>query len=422
MSKDYYKMLGVQEDADESVIRAAYLALSKKYNLDDWKGQDKQQAIKILAEINEAYSVLKDRYERLEYNSGRQKEKQQADAIKLLELTLTSEELESAWKVASNYYDDLDVLYFNLFQISELAANNFKYALLSSKDFSNRNKLAAKFELDYLKNEFGNDQDLINFGRELILEKAKDAVSELHQVVSVMGNSVHAEEVIDKISEKYQTNRFHLRKIQIEQSNSRSVEEAIRVEETQQKIRKIELESQRKRSTRLTIIFITSIVVIFSFFFGYTAVKPKWNNQNSSIKSPVVINSYSASPALMNQAHIIAEKNAEKESIPSEVSKVLTSKYLSCITFSNDRNKLKVVSVLPNCETYESNFLIGDTLDSCYIGKVNADFRSFLPVQTVIYGLVNKFDECLKMLNASPGYQLIFRDDENNKQIVFSKK
>lgn len=209
MSKDYYKILGVQEDADELVIRAAYLALLKRYNLDDWKDNNKKQlAIKMLADINEAYSVLKDRHERLEYNSVRQK--QQEEEVKPVESSMSDEEVDAAWKVACNYYNDLEVLYFNLFQISEQVANNFKVSILVSKDYQNRNKLAAKYELDYLKSQFGNDQDLIDFGKELILEEADDAIADLRHVYEVMGSSVHAEEVIENISDKYQTQRYFL--------------------------------------------------------------------------------------------------------------------------------------------------------------------------------------------------------------------
>lgn len=293
--KDYYRILGVQENADDIVIRASYLALLKRYNLDDWKG-DKQQAIKMLADINEAYSVLKDRYERLEYNSNRQNT-QQEESVEIVKPNLSSEEIEAAWLVACNYYNDLDVLYFNLVQISEQVAKNFKFAILSSKDYQNRNKLAAKLELDYLRSQFGNDQDLIEFGKELILEEdAKDAVSELNHVVNVMGNAVHAQEVIDKISKKYQTQRYKNELHKIRQDELRREEEKLRKareeEKQRKKLQQEELESEEGRK-KAQVFFLVFIVVASVFYFAYwygtnMGLPQKDRQQNSQISTPSV--------------------------------------------------------------------------------------------------------------------------------------
>lgn len=263
--KDYYRILGVQEDADDLVIRASYLALLKRYNLDDWKG-DKQQAIKILADINEAYSVLKDRYERLEYNSNRQNS--QEEDVELVKSNLSPEEIEAAWQVACNYYDDLDVLYFNLFQISEQVANNFKLSILSSKDYQNRNKLAAKLELDYLKSQFGNDQDLLEFGKELILEEGRqDAVSELHHVVNVMGNAVLAHEVIDKISKKYQTQRFFVNRAKEKAHQDRlAAEESRLLKERQERVdsQLRDIKEREKASGNWGLFWLLILIIIVS--------------------------------------------------------------------------------------------------------------------------------------------------------------
>ncbi len=54
---DYYSVLGVNKDADEVVIRAAYRALAQKYHPDKWDG-DISFANKKMIEINEAYAHL----------------------------------------------------------------------------------------------------------------------------------------------------------------------------------------------------------------------------------------------------------------------------------------------------------------------------------------------------------------------------
>ena len=36
--KDYYRTLGVLDDAEDIIIRAAYKALAQRYHPDKWKG------------------------------------------------------------------------------------------------------------------------------------------------------------------------------------------------------------------------------------------------------------------------------------------------------------------------------------------------------------------------------------------------
>ena len=52
--KDFYSILGVPEGASSDLIKATYLALSKIYHPDQYKG-DKKYATKRMQEINEAY-------------------------------------------------------------------------------------------------------------------------------------------------------------------------------------------------------------------------------------------------------------------------------------------------------------------------------------------------------------------------------
>ncbi len=68
MMKDYYKILGVEEEASEEEIRARWIELAKHYHPDLWKTKEADATIK---EINEAYQVLKNESTRLEYNLRR---------------------------------------------------------------------------------------------------------------------------------------------------------------------------------------------------------------------------------------------------------------------------------------------------------------------------------------------------------------
>jgi DnaJ-class molecular chaperone len=64
--KDYYKILGVDRNADEKAIRTAYRRLARKYHPDVNKNKDAGQRFR---EINEAYEVLSDPEKRRRYDS-----------------------------------------------------------------------------------------------------------------------------------------------------------------------------------------------------------------------------------------------------------------------------------------------------------------------------------------------------------------
>ncbi|KAL3504850.1 hypothetical protein ACH5RR_034691 [Cinchona calisaya] len=64
--KDYYRILEVDYDATEDVIRSNYIRLALKWHPDKQKDQD--YATSRFQEINEAYQVLSDPVKRQEYD------------------------------------------------------------------------------------------------------------------------------------------------------------------------------------------------------------------------------------------------------------------------------------------------------------------------------------------------------------------
>ena len=62
--KDYYRILGVDRNADDKTIKSAYRKLARKYHPDVNKGQDAR-----FKEINEAYEVLSDPDKRRRYDT-----------------------------------------------------------------------------------------------------------------------------------------------------------------------------------------------------------------------------------------------------------------------------------------------------------------------------------------------------------------
>lgn len=65
--KDYYKVLGINEDAPAEEIKKTYRKLAFQYHPDKNPGKEE-----MMKEINEAYAVLSDQRKRREYDSYRQ--------------------------------------------------------------------------------------------------------------------------------------------------------------------------------------------------------------------------------------------------------------------------------------------------------------------------------------------------------------
>ncbi|MDR0850542.1 MAG: DnaJ domain-containing protein [Christensenellaceae bacterium] len=65
--ENFYKILGVQQDASTEQIKDAYVTLVTKYHPDIYNG-DKAYAEKYTAVLGEAYNTLKDEKKRLEYD------------------------------------------------------------------------------------------------------------------------------------------------------------------------------------------------------------------------------------------------------------------------------------------------------------------------------------------------------------------
>ncbi|TAL63300.1 MAG: J domain-containing protein, partial [Legionella sp.] len=65
MDKDYYKIMGVSQDASEKDIKTAYRKLARKYHPDISKESNAEERFK---EMGEAYEVLRDPKKRAEYD------------------------------------------------------------------------------------------------------------------------------------------------------------------------------------------------------------------------------------------------------------------------------------------------------------------------------------------------------------------
>lgn len=70
LKKDYYKILGIDEDASQAEVKKAYRAMARKLHPD--ANQDDPDASKKFLELKEAFDVLSDPLKRDEYDYGPQ--------------------------------------------------------------------------------------------------------------------------------------------------------------------------------------------------------------------------------------------------------------------------------------------------------------------------------------------------------------
>ena len=199
MSKDYYRVLGVLDDAEDIVIKAAYKALAQRYHPDKWAG-DSAEANRRMAEINEAYAVLSDSVKRKEYDSQREKASYQVEP----ESDDLNSTLQSDWDKVVEYFPDLIGIADGLSKISASLAYSFKVILLELKAFKDRQALAANLEKNYLEKYFGANPEIQLFAKYLITGNIRNAAKELNEAVTLLGSAIDAKIIIDRINLKYQ--------------------------------------------------------------------------------------------------------------------------------------------------------------------------------------------------------------------------
>ena len=201
MTKDYYRILGVLDDAEDIVIRAAYKVLAQKYHPDKWKG-DRAEATLRMSEINEAYGVLSDTEKRKQYDSTRDKAEYQEDVNEEDNSDL-DKSLEEDWKSATEYFPDLIRVEKMLSLISHKLGYNYKIIIIEQKAFNNRFIIAANLENKFLSRYFGANQKILKFAKELIMRNQKDAARELNKAINLLGSDVDPNIIIEKIVDKY---------------------------------------------------------------------------------------------------------------------------------------------------------------------------------------------------------------------------
>jgi curved DNA-binding protein CbpA len=202
--KNYYKTLGVLDDAEDIVIRAAYKALAQRYHPDKWQGNP-QIANQRMSDINEAYEILSDPVNRKKYdqeyfsfNSRNDAENTNNEAYD----DTTNEEVEG-WELAIEFFPNLKNQYDDLKKISIILANTFRASILENKNFKESQLIKDSFERVYLTRYYGEVEDIRNFAKRLLRNGHFQAALKLNKVITVMGNNVDSSSIKRKIYKDY---------------------------------------------------------------------------------------------------------------------------------------------------------------------------------------------------------------------------
>ena len=207
MDEDHYRILGVLDDAEDIVIKAAYRALAQKYHPDRWNGNT-AEATRRMAEINAAFSVLSDPDKRRAYDATRDKSDFQDDSADTDDSQDAFAAIDKDWAIATKYKPELIAIEAGLRRIARELGTTYKLLLLEHKNFDDYQNVAAVLEQAYLRKFFGSTKIAQDFAKELILEGRRDAAKELNQTVRVLGSCDR--EIVEKIAVQFKTQR-HLR-------------------------------------------------------------------------------------------------------------------------------------------------------------------------------------------------------------------
>ncbi len=205
MYKDHYRILGVIQDAEDIVIKAAYRALAQRYHPDKWTGSS-AEATRRMSKINGAFVVLSDPKKRKQYDQSRasnEYNEPEEDSSNAGTEDDLGNSLDENWSEAVKYFTDLEDIINDLSRISKPLAQTYKVYLLENRDFTKRKIIADQLERKFLEKYFGTNEEIIRFSRFLIRWKVKSAAKELNRAINLLGNNIHPKLIINRILDNY---------------------------------------------------------------------------------------------------------------------------------------------------------------------------------------------------------------------------
>lgn len=205
ITKEYYSILGVLPNTDNTIIETAYRALIKIYDLDGFTGP-KEEAQRKIKEINEAYSVLSDPDKKKTYAES-YGAAEQKDSFYFKDKNKDQiphyDPLKADWDLAVEDHPDLIELEKKLSQISWRLGYSYRAYLIESGLFKKRARLAHDLEQAFLEIYFGPKPEIKGFAHDLLKTGNKPAARALNRSLKSFGGSTGSDKIISKIRFEY---------------------------------------------------------------------------------------------------------------------------------------------------------------------------------------------------------------------------
>ena len=188
--KDYYSILGVPREAEVELIKATYLALSKIYHPDVFRG-DKKFALKRMQDINEAYETLSNAKRRKEYDDKMQ---YKSDETSFDDNDFEDEQssyqviIRESWEFAKEYFPSIENRYQELKTININLAWQFQVLTVETKSFEYADEISGKLRDEWLKKFFGNNAEIQNIALRAISKKEIKIAKEINKAVKILGD------------------------------------------------------------------------------------------------------------------------------------------------------------------------------------------------------------------------------------------
>ncbi len=176
MTKDYYKILEINENSTEQEIKSAYRKLARKWHPDI--AGNTEDAVKKFKEINEAYEVLSDKNKKAEYDtvnryynySSKRTEKQNTENTTRPDFKNTHNEAKNE-KERNNHFN------FNW----EDFLSKYKEYTKKYNDINNKTKSESKSEAKYGNSKKGRD---INTDVEITIAESVSGITKVINMIS----------------------------------------------------------------------------------------------------------------------------------------------------------------------------------------------------------------------------------------------
>ena len=153
--------------------------------------------------VNVAYEVMSDPKQKAAYDKAMSGEDEFGHDDYREFTAAFEEDTREAWELSVEYFPKVEKLYVELAKLSEPLANTFRLTLIVSKKFDKATQLAGKLEVEYLKRLFGDDADVRQFGKRLVLSGERKAAKELNNAVVTFGKSIDPQRLIQSITVKH---------------------------------------------------------------------------------------------------------------------------------------------------------------------------------------------------------------------------